>query len=340
VCGATLIVLHAARFARQHPPISTPASSFAIRVLRFIGDRVAGALRAWMIVGILLKVTRIRDRFDWLSLVYYSTPWPALALGFALLALHHWHRGKGHPMRRYIAFTAVALFTWMALSWYSTPPASAARTLRLVQWNVARPEDRLGPCAQWIRTRNPDIICLSEPQPEEYSTLDRWLAEFPGYVARGGPAGMLCLVRGEVLDYTGGNLGPSSYYYTHHLRIRGRAVTIFQVDVIAQPTRSRRVQLARLAELANADPTGEFIIVGDFNTPRESWHLDPLRGKFTHAFEAAGHGLAETWPIFAPALSLDQVWLGRSWRAISCTEGWPPLSDHRPVVVDIAATGN
>ena len=46
---------------------------------------------------------------DSLSLVFYTTPWPAMAAGFVGLAVHSWRRGKMHPVRRYVAFTAVAL---------------------------------------------------------------------------------------------------------------------------------------------------------------------------------------------------------------------------------------
>ena len=47
---------------------------------------------------------------------------------------------------------------------------------------------------------------------------------------------------------------------------------------------------------------------GDLNTPRESRGFDELRGFMSHAFETAGRGVAETWPTWAPALSIDHVW--------------------------------
>jgi endonuclease/exonuclease/phosphatase (EEP) superfamily protein YafD len=132
-----------------------------------------------------------------------------------------------------------------------------------------------------------------------------------------------------------GELGPNSYFALHRLRVRAREVNVLQVDLVAGPTKSRRAPLAQMAELA-ARTGGNLIIAGDFNTPRESVHLEPLRAQFRHAFEAAGHGLAETWPSFAPALSLDQVWIGRQWQPSRCVNGWTWLSDHQLVVVDLA----
>ena len=310
-----------------------------LAALRFVEDRIIGALRLWMIVGILLRVTRIRDRFDGLSVVYYSTPWPALACGFVILAIHHYRRAHRHAMRRTIAFTVVALFTWIATSWHSAPPAMREADLRLVHWNVARPLDRLPGCARWLRAQNADIICLSETEPLETQTGALWQAEFPDYRIIQSPISMFCLVRGEVVSTTGFDLGPSSYAVLHRVRVRGREVALLQIDVIALPRRSRRVQLAKLAEVANAHPGGNLIIVGDFNTPRESAHLDALRGKFRNAIEAAGHGLTETWPALAPALSIDHIWLGAAWQPLSAFTGWNWRSDHLPVVVDLAAAG-
>ena len=77
-----------------------------------------------------------------------------------------------------------------------------------------------------------------------------------------------------------------------------------------------------------------FLILGDFNTPRESALLDPLRANLTHAFESAGDGLAETWPAFLPVLSLDQIWSSPGLRAVWCEHGHSLRSEHRAVIAD------
>ncbi len=297
----------------------------------------ATALRLWLIVGILLRITRLRDRFDGLAPVFYSTPWPVIAVGFFTLAIHFRRRANAHAVRRYAAFFVVALFTWVATSWFSTPPASDTPAIRFLHWNVARPDGRLAASAAWMRQHDPDIICLAEFRPLKTDVLARWQAEFPDYVLQEGPGFLLCLVRGEVLSCDRGRLGPSSYYALHRLRVAGRVVNVLQVDICARPVQSRREPFARILEKARAQADGNLIIAGDFNTPRESSHLDPLRADFVQAFESGGRGLAETWPGPALALSLDQVWVGRRWRVLDCVHGWSWLSDHRPVVVTLAA---
>lgn len=296
----------------------------------------ATALRVWLIVGILLRVTRVRDRFDALALVFYTTPWPVIAVGLLLLALHGRRRGARHAARRYTAFTCGALFTWVATSWYSTPPTSETPELRIIHWNVGHPEGRLPRCARWLRAQDADIICLADSRAAHQLAPDRWGAEFPGYLSQEGPGTMHCLVRGEVLSRESGVLGIGSEFILHRLRVRGREVTLLQVDLYARPLQSRRPALARVAELVRQHAEGGLIIAGDFNTPRESALLDPLRAEFAHAFETRGRGFAETWPVPALALSIDQVWLGRRWKVVDCVQPWTALSDHRPVVVSLA----
>ncbi|HEX8296286.1 MAG TPA: endonuclease/exonuclease/phosphatase family protein [Chthoniobacteraceae bacterium] len=296
----------------------------------------AGGLRVWLIVGILLRVTRLRDGWDFLAPVFYSTPWPVIAAGLAVLAAHCRRRGKGHAFRRYLVLTGGALFTWVATSWYSAPAPDRAADLRMIHWNVSRPDSLLRAKAAWLRGRQPDLICLAEVEPRDQRTLDRWRAEFPEYELQTVRGNMACLVRGQFIRSEVGELAPGSFYALHRLRVRGRALAVLQVDLNARPFRSRREPLRKLRELAQTHAATGLIIAGDFNTPRESVHLQPLRKDFVQSFEAGGNGIAETWPVPLLALSLDQIWLSVPLRAIHCQHPWTWLSDHRPVIVDLA----
>ena len=210
-----------------------------------------------------------------------------------------------------------------------------------MQWNVARPDALLPRAAAWLRAQDADVLCIAEAQPRMKETLDRWRAEFPGYTLQPCDGEMICLVRGEVLSSANGTLwqGPysGSYYTLNRLRVRGRAVNLLLVDYDASPRGSRRVAIDAMMKLARSETSGNLIIVGDFNLPRESALLDPLRRDFAHCFESAGRGLAESWPVPLPALSIDQVWAGRAWQPLAARHGWSWISDHRPVIVDLAA---
>jgi endonuclease/exonuclease/phosphatase (EEP) superfamily protein YafD len=207
-----------------------------------------------------------------------------------------------------------------------------------VHWNVGHPDWRLGGVLSWLRKQDADVICIAEAEPDEKQTIDRWRAAFPEYVIQQAPLNLLCLVRGEVLDSETGELGPHSNYALHRIRVRGRELQVLQVDLIAKVTRSRREPIARLTEIASR-AGGNVIVAGDFNTPRDSFHLAPLRAEFTNAFEGTGRGFIETWPFNLPVLSLDQVWLGARLRPAACANRWTWLSDHEPVVVTVQPVG-
>jgi endonuclease/exonuclease/phosphatase (EEP) superfamily protein YafD len=205
-----------------------------------------------------------------------------------------------------------------------------------VHWNVARPDALLPRAAAWLRAQDADILCLAEAQPRGKRTLDRWRAELPDYKVQESMGEMLCLVRGEVIESRNEFLTPGSFAVRHRLKVRGQAVNVLQIDIDARPGRSRRAAMDGLQRLAALERDGNLIIAGDFNLPRESAFLDSLRSDFRQSFEASGRGFAETWPLPLLALSLDQVWTGRAWQPQAARHGWNWLSDHRPVVVEIA----
>ncbi len=298
-------------------------------LLSLIERLAAGSLRVWLIAGILLRVTRLRDGFDPLALVFYTTPWPVIAAGLAVLALHAWRLRRWHAMRRYIIFTGAALFTWIALSWHSEPPPAQAPALRVALWNVARPApSRLPPVAAWLKAQNADLIALAE------GDVEGWAAHFPEHQVEYLKGEMICLVRGEVLERRHGSLDADSKYGLLRARVRGIEVTVLQADIFAGLLNSRRPALRRLGEIAHEHAGERLVVLGDFNTPRDSAHFDRWRRELTHAFEAAGRGIGETWPMPLPALTLDQIWSSASLPPVRCWLGWKLASDHRPMVVD------
>jgi endonuclease/exonuclease/phosphatase (EEP) superfamily protein YafD len=296
----------------------------------------AGSLRVWIFTGVLLRLTTLRDRFQPLALVFYTTPFPAMMAGFLLLAAHAWRARHEHATRRNLLLAGGALFFWVHFSWQSRGETPSPEDLRCVEWNVARPEGRLPRIAQWLRAQDADLIALAEASGARAPALAKWQHEFPGCVLLPLPAEMLCLVRGEVVSAETGELTPGSGYALLKVRVRGRSLTLLQADIDAAPLKSCGPAFARLTEIADAHATEPLLIWGDFNTPRESAHLDPLRVHFHHAFETAGAGCAETWPRPLPALSLDHVWTSASLRAVRCRIGYQPWSDHRPVVTELA----
>ena len=225
---------------------------------------------------------------------------------------------------------------WFYGSWKFGAPSTARAELRVVQWNVARPVGRLPAIAAQLRALDADVITVAEALPRNATDIARWEAEFPGYRAEYSDGDLLCLARGEIQRRESGRLGPGSFYAEFDIVVKGRAISVLQVDVVATPWRSRREPIERIAQLVSERHDRPLIVAGDFNTPRDATECTPLRAHLANAWEAAGRGCGDTWPMPFPVLSLDHVWLGGGLRAVRCEHGVSAWSDHRPVIVDLA----
>lgn len=284
--------------------------------------------------GVVLRFT-VRDRIDGLAVVFYATPWPVLMAGCAVLAavFARWHRRA--LATGFLVVALVAATAWFVGNRVDAKPRAPGDGLRIVLWNVSRPNRWLPSVAHWLRAQDADVIAIAEAHPAHREILGRWREEFPEYQLAALPGNMLCLSRGPLEVRETGTLAPGSHFARLETQVRGRPLTIIQVDLDARPLRSRREPLARLAALVRLHAADNLVVLGDFNTPRESTHFDAFRSQLTNCFESAGAGLAETWPFPLPVLSLDQIWVSQSLRVHRCVHGWPPLSDHRPVVVEV-----
>jgi len=282
--------------------------------------------------GVLLRLT-VRDSAQLLAPLYYATPWPVLAL----LTLPFIYTFRRQPRMVFAVIIAAHLFlgAWLIESWRSDEPSTAPADLRIVQWNVARPAWRFEGIAERVRAFDADLVAISEPIERTGSGEERWREALRGYAAEFTPGNMLCAVRGEVLSRATGLLAPASYFSRFEVRIKGREFTLLQIDIDGVPAHSRREPLTKLAELVASMKGRPLVLLGDFNTPRDSVHIAPLRSLLVNAFETAGIGSGETWPVPLPVLSLDQIWCGGGLAPVRCRHGVTFRSDHRPVVAEL-----
>ncbi len=324
--------------AHKSLPVHTSEQSSGPSVMRRITGHVFSVAAffgaVWMLLGVLLRLTGWRDRFDGLSVVYYTTPWLVITAGFALLAIRARLRRRSRGAAAYGILTISAGIVWLTTSWYFTRPASATADFRIVLWNVRNAPEHLEAMAKRIREFSPDIVALAEAGNYR-SNIDEWRAAFPDYTVERLPQQMLVMSRTSVQRGKRGVLHPGSFFGISTTEVGGRRVTVIQADLDARPLISRRKPLEALTKYARERAGQPLIVLGDFNTPRESYHLDQIRGMLTHAFEARGSGLADTWPIPLPVLSLDQVWVSPELKVVSCRQGWTFRSDHRPVFVEL-----
>ena len=295
---------------------------------------IAGiAAPALLALAVLVRLT-VRDSIYGPSFLFYITPWPVLAAGAAATALFWRWKKRPLPAAALALCSVAALAMWLQASWQRHPRPATRGALRVVHWNVSRPALALPSIARWLRAQDADVIALAEGHSRRRSTLARWQAELPGYEVAELPGEMTCLIRGRILSRENHVLAAKSHGILIRAEVRGHPLTILQTDIYGSPFRSRASAFTSLGVLALDHSAENLLVLGDFNTPRESALLDPLRTFLTPAFESAGHGLAETWPTLLPVLSLDQIWSSRSLRAIHCEHGHSLHSDHRAVLAD------
>ena len=288
-------------------------------------------------LALLLHLT-VRDSVFGPSLLFYATPWPVMAAGAAATALF-WRWKRRRLLAAMLAIFAIAaLATWLQSSWQRHARPAARGALRVVHWNVSRPARGLPAIARWLRAQDADIITLAEGHSLRRSTLAQWQAELPEYEAAEFIGEMTFLVRGRIVSREDRVLAANSYYALIRAEVRGMPLTILQIDINASEIRSRAHAFTNLATIATPHFGENLLVLGDFNTPRVSALLDPLRVKMKQAFESAGNGLAETWPMPLPVLSLDQIWSSPALRALYCEHGHSLRSDHRAVIADFDFT--
>jgi endonuclease/exonuclease/phosphatase family metal-dependent hydrolase len=125
------------------------------------------------------------------------------------------------------------------------------------------------------------------------------------------------------------------------VREEPRAVVVAQLDTPGGPLTVanthlsfvpgwNRVQLRRLRRDLAGLP-GPRVLMGDLNmtppTPQRATGMRPL-------------GAVATFPATDPSLQLDHILVDdRSMTVLSCAAPYMPISDHRPLIVDVAGFG-
>lgn len=298
--------------------------------------RLAAGIALVTLLGILLRLT-VRDRWLYVSAIYYALPLPVLSL-FATLAALLFRRGGDRRSMR-VGFTvATGLIVWCAISTIGPGPDrnGAGESSRILCWNIRHGLLGWDRIAETIQQMDPDMAALVEAGEWSKERRQFWKSAFPEHDVSLLGGRVVCLTRDESGAGIAGRLPGGGQYRQLDVAVAQGRLTILIVDLKSDPLQSRQPPLERLAEIAEQLDDRPLVILGDFNTPPDSIHFAPLRRNHRHAFETAGTGYQPTWPLPVPVLCLDHVWVNRHVRVQSCRNGWTQASDHRPVVADVS----
>ena len=335
----------AARAAPRVEPAPPPAPPAAGKAKKSWGERLRGGtfglialgLAATVVGGIAVRLT-IKDGFLPLAPVFYALSVPTLViLGAAATLFAAMVLGLRLTLKRLALIAALATVAGLYAAVFLFQDATFDDRPRLVLWNAANGAAGWDGVADALDDNHPTLAVLIESGHGETEGGGDvfWRERFSDhFVARLGE-GITVLSRGPIGRTATTELPGGGTAATIRTQVGGERVAVLAVDLPANPTTDRGPALRRVAELAaelaESRPT---IVAGDFNTPPESVHFGALRrAGFNHAFERHGSGYAATWPVPAPVLHLDHVWLSPGFDVGEAWHGWTVHSDHRPVLV-------
>jgi endonuclease/exonuclease/phosphatase (EEP) superfamily protein YafD len=214
--------------------------------------------------------------------------------------------------------------------------------LRVVTWNVGglrgRPPAIRANVADVLAGFDADVAVLSEARRFSTTNPDFWRSRFPGYSVAipGNGLGLVILSKSSLFDVSLHKLGRGAHLVSARGSFQGRPVEIFLVDFPSNP-RTIRQPFIQNPQLLRPPPSGTGrVLMGDFNTPRDSTWFAAYDGLYTNAFDHAGQGWRGTWPSLAPVLDIDHIWTAGSLLAVCTRVPAIRSSDHRPVVADLA----
>jgi endonuclease/exonuclease/phosphatase (EEP) superfamily protein YafD len=273
--------------------------------------------------GIALQLS-LRDDSPLLAPFYYALPWPMAGALLVFAAL------VGTRAQRLPCLVAggAALGWWFFQSFGWASPETGK--WKAITWNLGRPRHPFAPLVKLVRAERPDLVTLVETGSLDARDAMAYERLLPGYHLMPLGGGLACLARGHVIAGNLIHLSNGSDTARMRVRLGGEWMNVFIVDIDASPWLSRRKALRELLTLSAAQP--RTLVLGDFNTPLGSAHLDDFRARLHSAMGGRHRGFRETWPFNLPLLSLDQIWLSRDLAPVFTSRRTTFASDHAPVV--------
>ncbi len=296
----------------------------------------------WAVIGIgVLLHWTVRDALGWpTSTFYFGLPRPLLAIiGWLAAGL-----ARKLTRREWVTSLTLAVFLsgWVCfrdVRW-TTPTATTedSRPLRVVVWNAAHLSRGRADIANFILQWDADLIGIVEAGPTDRLALEDWRRRLPGYEIASPQSQALILARGRIELHEKVKLGEDSTAMPASVTIDGQTFDICLVDLLSNVYLGRTEPVRNLVRLLDTAPRRPQIVMGDFNTPPESFAFTPLRQQYRDAFDTAGTGYRPTWPFPIPLLKLDYVWVGPQVTVQDCQHRWTTLSDHKPVFTSVRIT--
>lgn len=236
------------------------------------------------------------------------------------------------------------------------PGGSPGEPIRVLTCNVQGRDLKVPALAAFIRESRPDVVCLQECPPFELAGalgLGGWSSRSAGefqvisrhpIVAfeqlRAGEAGSRLVAVRARLERSGRRIPVASVHLMtprsgleEIIAHRWEGLPRFRAVTTVQDLESRR-----LRRLADEAPDAA-VLAGDFNLAAEQPVFRRDWSDLRDAFSWTGWGSGHTMFTRSIGLRIDHILCGPSWTPRSCEVGPDVGSAHRPVVAELAESG-
>ena len=250
-----------------------------------------------------------------------------------------------------LAFVAALLVNlYLVAPFYASPPApvahaaSEAAALRVMALNISTSNAGYSQVVELIRTRQPDLVFMSEVREDLLAVLREELtASYPYLHAEPSrmTLGVAFLSRQPFVKVeTVMPGGRGRRYLRAEIAWQGQPVTIVGIHPLPPMTgdwaASRNSEIALMGQVAN-EATQPFILLGDLNASPWSQPMRSLLASTDLRYAMQGYGVGLTWRLAGVLLGapLDYILVSPAWHVADYVEGGDIRSDHIPIQADL-----
>ncbi len=309
----------------QLPPIRA--------MLRFGLLSCSTLLSGLLLVCLVIRFV-IKDTLAELAFAYYAAPLPILACMALLLGVLWWFSRRTRFAQFCFVFALGALCVWSYESFSLNAKRATPDNVKVLFWNAASNRETTE-IAHYVSGFDADLIGMVEAGVRS-KNVSTWQNIFPNQRVEKLGGNMALITKGRIISKETGSLGGRGRFNLLEVEIRRERVYVLLVDFDSDPFRSRSPAFAPLLKMIHAYAHTNLVVMGDFNTPLDSIFFEAFHPHLNHAFESAGNGFAESWPLPLPMLMIDHIWVSKKIAVVNCNLNWSRYSDHRPVVANLA----
>ncbi|MFD0990402.1 endonuclease/exonuclease/phosphatase family protein [Mariniflexile jejuense] len=276
-----------------------------LKILYWIFNVVV--ITALLAIHFVLKERSYTD-----SINFYARPLPLIILIVVLLSLFIKKR------KYHLILAGILLVIWLGRSFkIHIPETINASDLEVVFWNASREN---GFEEAFIESESvPDVLVLVE---SEKNNLEKLQSKYPNY--------FFYKLKNEIYIFSKAEINikseNTSKYNSTVINFNTKGINFYAVDATGSFDVPRSWEFAFINAIIKKEP--KTIVLGDFNVPFESKHLNKMKTAFNHAFNKKGNGFRETWFWNLPLLSLDHIWVSKDLKILKTQKIGTFKSDH------------